>query len=125
MEGEHSADEHPESSSIGTETERDDVAGNDAADLEFIENKNSRDPDEIKCKYFILTKADDSLGYKFPLYYRCELKEPMNSLTFFNGDVVERPAGTVFRPGQEVFFMPSPESESNGEKVHPSRDFPF
>ena len=64
--------------------------------------------DDVSKKLVLLSKGHNSYGYKYPLYQRCELREAMQSLTFWgNGIVVERPPSeTVFRPGQEVFLCP-------------------
>ena len=64
-------------------------------------------PKDLTYKQIFLTKGNDSLGYKYPLYHRCELRENFHSLIYFDGTAVERLAiDTVFRPGQGVFLFP-------------------
>ena len=72
---------------------------------------------ELENKFFSLKNGDCSLGYKYILFQRCELRQGMKSLTFFDGTIVQRPPiETVFKPGQEVFLCPSQRPKAIGKK---------
>ena len=70
-------------------------------------------PRDLSYKQIFLSKGNNTLGYKYPLYTRCEFREDFHSITYYDGTVVERPAGlTVLRTGQEVFLCPAQRSKA-------------
>ena len=94
----------------------DNLEGGFTADAEHKEKRQLPVPKDLTYKQIFLTKGNDSLGYKYPLYHRCELRENFHSLTYFDGTSVERLAvDTVFRPGQEVFLCPVQRTKAIGK----------
>ena len=79
------------------------------------EDIHNRNETSINNKFFTLTKPDASLGYHVQCYNLCELTQDMHSIRYFDGTVVQRPSGTVFRPGQEVFLCPVQRSKAIGK----------
>ena len=72
-------------------------------------------PRDLVYKQLVMSKGYEYLGYKFPLYTRCELRENFHLVTYFDGTIVDRPAETVFRPGQEVFLCPQQRIKAMGK----------
>ena len=58
---------------------------------------------EIKNQWFTLSKPFENFKFPVNLYAKCTLNKRMNSLTFKEGDLVERLEGTCFRVGYEVY----------------------
>jgi len=105
---ESAGEEMAEEAKHSNETEGNTEAG--AADRQ----KEQLDiPRDLSYKQIFLSKGNNTLGYKYPLYTRCEFREDFHSITYFDGTVVERPARlTVLRTGQEVFLCPAQRSKA-------------
>ena len=72
---------------------------------------------EIKNQWFTLSKPFENFKFPVNLYAKCTLNKRMNSLTFKEGDLVERLEGTCFRVGYEVFLCPRNRLSALGKKL--------
>jgi hypothetical protein len=78
-------------------------------------NESTEFKDPLIFYHFSFQKADDSfVAGSVCMYWRVELTSPMQPL-IFNGESIKRPAGTVFRPGDEVFVCSPRRHDATGK----------
>ena len=70
---------------------------------------------EIKNQWFHLSKPLQNIKLPADLYVKCVFNKAMKTLAFMKGNEVERPEGTCFRLGYEVFLCPKYRSGALGK----------
>ena len=75
-------------------------------------------PRDLVYKQLVLSKGHEYLGYKFPLYTRCELRENFHSLPFFDGTMIDRPAAETVLGRAGSISMSAATNQSYGQDFH-------